>query len=118
MSHQRMIALQQKMGENFDYKATIWRMSIEANKCAKQLVEEVKEKQVPTKEDDDMDLVLDVDVSEATIRSYQWYSPDNYLRTIEQLEKARQSLNETSFTNDVLDETVRRLGDEKLPFFK
>ena len=33
MSHDQMIALQQKMGENFDYKAIVWRKCIETNKC-------------------------------------------------------------------------------------
>ena len=118
MSHDMMVALQQKMGENFDYKAILWRKSIESNKCAKLLIEEIKQKQVPPKEEDDMDLVFDVDVSEATIERYEWYSAENYVRTVEQLEKSRQSLNERSITNEVLDETARRLGNEKLPFFK
>ena len=118
MSHDRMIALQQKMGENFDSKAIMWRKAIEANKCAKLLVEEIRLKQVPEKEDDDMDVVLDVDVSEATIKDYEWYSAENYLRTMEHLEKSRQRLNEKTITNEVLDETAKRLGNEKLPFFK
>ena len=32
MSHKTMITLQQRMGENFDYKAIIWQKSIECNK--------------------------------------------------------------------------------------
>ena len=118
MSHDMMVALQQKMGENFDYKAILWRKSIEANKCTKLLVEEIREKQVPPREDDNMDLVLDIDISETTIKTYEWYSADSYAQTVKQLERSRQSLNERSITNEVLDETARRLRNEKLPFFK
>lgn len=106
MSHDMMVALQQKMGENFDYKAILWCKSIEANKCTKLLVEEIGEKQVPQREEDDMDFVLEVDISETTIKTYEWYSPDNYAQTVKQLERSRQSLNERSITNEVLDEVL------------
>lgn len=118
MSHKSMIALQQRMGENFEHKAIIWRRSIECNKSAKLLLEEVKRKQIPEREEDDMDLELDVDVSEANVECYDWYSPENYQRTIEHLEKTRQLFKESTFTVDVLDLTLRQLENERLPFFK
>lgn len=62
------------------------------------------------KEDGDMDLNIDVDVSEAAIRSYKWYSAENYMQTMELIEKSRQSLGEKTITNEVLDETAKRLG--------
>ena len=65
-----------------------------------------------------MDLILDVDISETTIKTYEWYSADNYVQTVKQLKRSRQSLNETSITNEVLDETMRRMGNEKLPSFQ
>ena len=117
MSHQMMIDLQQKMGRNYDFKAIIWKKTIEENKCAKLLVEEIKETQLPPKDDDEMDLVLDVDVSEDTIRNYEWYSPANYQRAIAELNKTREIFNDPTITNDHLDETLRRLGNERLPFF-
>ena len=110
MSHSQMIALQQKMGENFDYKAIIWRKCIESNKCTKKLLLEMKRKQVPDREEDD--------TSEETINTYEWYTSENYQRTVEKLEKSRQDLNERKFNSDVLDETLKRLDNEKLPFFK
>ena len=82
------------------------------------LVGEIKETQLPPKDDDDMDLVLDVDVSEDTIRNYEWYSPANYQRAIAELNKTREIFNEPTITNDNLDETLRRLGNDKLPLFK
>lgn len=118
MSHKSMIALQQLMGENFEHKAIIWGKSIECNKSAKLLVEEVKRKQIPDREEDEMDLELDVDVSEANVECYDWYSPENYQRTIEHLVKTRQLFKESTFTVDVLDLTLRQLENERLPFFK
>lgn len=56
-----------------------------------------------------MDLIIDVDVSEAAIRSYKWYSAENYMQTMELIEKSRQSLGEKTI-NEVLDETAKRLG--------
>ena len=117
MSHDMMVAWQQKMGDNFDYKAILWRKSIEANKCTKLLVEEIIEKQVPPREDDDMD--LDWLLTSARQQSRRTSGIVLiYAQTVKQLERSRQSLNERSITNEVLDETVRRLRNEKLPFFK
>ena len=118
MSHDQMIALQQKMGENFDYKAIVWRKCIETNKCAEKLLLEVKEKQVPDREEDDIDIAIEVDVSEATLKTNEWYTPENYQRTVTQLEKSRQILNETNDNSDVIDEALKRLENEKLPLFK
>ena len=118
MSHKSMIAFQERMGDNSDYKAIIWQKTIEANRCAKLLLEEIKRKQVPEREEDDMDLVIDVDVSEGTVQGYEWYNPENYRRSMKQLEETRQLLVESTFTADVLDETLKRLEREKLPFFK
>lgn len=63
----------------------------------------MKKKQVPEREQDDMDLVLEVDVSEGTMK---------------QLKETRQFLTESTFKADVIDETLKRLEKEKLPFFK
>lgn len=65
-----------------------------------------------------MDLNIDVDVSEAAIRSYKWYSAENYMQTMELIEKSRQSLGEKTITNEVLDETAKRLGTWKASFFQ
>ena len=118
MSHDQMIALQQKMGENFDYKAIVWRKCIETNKCTEKLLLEVKEKQVPDREEDDMDIAIEVDASEATLKTYEWYTPENYQRTVTQLEKSRQILNETNYNSDVIDEALKRQENEKLPLLK
>lgn len=65
-----------------------------------------------------MDLELDVDVSEANVECYDWYSPENYQWTIEHLEKTRQLFKESMFTVDVLKQTLRQLENEKLPVIK
>lgn len=75
MSHDMIVALQQKMGANFDAKAIMQRKKIEGDKCVQLLVEEIWQKQV-----------------------------------LELIEKSRQSLGEKTITNEVLDETAKRLG--------
>lgn len=46
MSHDMIVALQQKMGANFDAKAIMSWKKIEGNKCVQLLVEEIWQKQV------------------------------------------------------------------------
>ena len=57
-----------------------------------------------------MDLIIDVDVSEAAMRSYKWYSAENYMQTMELIEKSCESLGEKTITNEVLDKTAKQLG--------
>lgn len=78
----------------------------------------MKEKQVPDREEDDMDIAIEVDASEATLKTYEWYTPENYQRTVTQLEKSRQILNETNYNSDVIDEALKRQENEKLPLLK
>ena len=65
-----------------------------------------------------MELELAVDVSEANVECYDWYSPENYQWTIEHLEKTRQLFKESMLTVDVLNLTLTQLENERLPFFK
>lgn len=52
------------------------------------------------------------------MKTYEWYTPENYERTVKQLEKSRQILNETNYNSDEIDEALKRLENEKLPLFK
>ena len=97
MSHDMIVALQQKMGANFDAKAIMQRKKIEGNKCVQLLVEEIWQKQVRGKEDGDMDLSIDVDVSEAAMRSYKWYSAENYMQTMELREVSSKPWRENNY---------------------
>lgn len=106
MSPKRMIAFQEKMGVNSDYKVKIWKKTIENNKCSRLLLEEVVEKQVPKKVDDDMDITTEVDLKQDSIKDYQWYSPHVYESTIQNLEAVRQRMNEPNYTDDVLKESL------------
>ena len=118
MSHDMMVALQQKMGAKFDAKAIMWRKRSKVINATSCWSKKSGKSRFRGKEDGDMDLIIDVDVSEVAIRSYTWYSVENYMQTMELIEKSRQSLSEKTITNEVLDETAKRLGNEKLPFFK
>ena len=63
MSPDRGVDLQRKMGVNFDHKIQVWRKSIECNKRQLLFLEEVREKQVPDYQPDDMELVTCWDFS-------------------------------------------------------
>ena len=65
-----------------------------------------------------MDIAIEVDANEATLKTYEWYSPENYQDTVKQLEKLRKILDETNYNSDVIDEALKRLDNEKLPLFK
>ena len=49
MSHDMVVALQQKMGENFDYKAILWRKSIEATNALSFLSRKLGKNRLPRK---------------------------------------------------------------------
>jgi len=118
MSPKRMIALQEKMGKNSDYKLQIWKKTIESNKCSQLFLEEVAEKQLPERADDDMDIIVDLDLTEDTIKDYHWYDSSIYQSTIEKLDAVRKEMNELTYTDDVLRGAQTQLQNERLPFYK
>ena len=72
MSPKRIIALLENMGVNSGNKATIWRKTIENDKCSRLLLEKLVEKQITKKGHDDIDMTTDVDVRQESIKDYQW----------------------------------------------
>ena len=84
MSPKRVTVLQDEMGLTADYKLKIWKKTIENNKCSTLFLQEVVQKQISNKEEDDMD--LDVDLRQESIKDYQWYRPDIYEITMKNVE--------------------------------
>ena len=68
MSPKRMTVLQDEMGLTADYKLKIWKKTIENNKRSTLFLQEVVQKQISNKEEDDMD--LDVDLRQESIKDY------------------------------------------------
>jgi hypothetical protein len=118
MSPQMATDLQIKMGENSDFKVILWKKQIEESKSALLLLQEVKETQVPLREVDDMVLEINVDTEEKTLASYRWYSSRAYKKAESCLKEVKLAMFESLITEEVLDEAIKKLRGEKLPYFK
>jgi hypothetical protein len=73
MSPNSIIEFQKQMGENSEGKVQFWKKEIENNIMAKQLLVEVKEKQVGIKGECDMQLDSVIDFSSEVIKGYENY---------------------------------------------
>lgn len=116
MSPKRMTVLQDEMGLTADYKLKIWKKTIENNKCSTLFLQEIVEKQISNKGENDMD--LDVDLRQESIKDYQWYRPDIYEITMKNVEEVRERMNEQTYSKNVVKETLKQLKSEKLPYYK
>ena len=118
MSHKSTVALQEKMGENHDFKVKRWKKIIEGNKSALLLVNEIKQKQVPPKEENDMDVEVSLDLNEESLKSYQWYHPRVFNEVMDLLRSQKQRMNEDTLNDDVLEAVLEQLKETKLPMYK
>lgn len=118
MSPQSVISMHEKMGENFDYKVLHWKKTIEENSCAISFLEEIDEKMIPKREEDDMEIEISLNLKEENVQNFSWYTPKTYVYALSLLEQERNIMGELSFTEDVLKQTLAKLQDKKLPIFK
>lgn len=70
MSPDSTIRFQRKMGEQLEGKVKLWKKAIEENKAAVLLCEEIEKKQIPALDFHDMQIVVNVDLAEETLKSY------------------------------------------------
>ena len=118
MSPQMSIHLQRKMGENSNVKVLHWKQQIEINKSAILLLQEVSEKQIPKRVEDDMVVEITIDVAEQSLSSYRWYCSKGYKKAISVLMDVQSVMCEKAITEDVLTESITKLRGERLPHFK
>ena len=117
MSPKRVISLQEKMGNNFDFRVKIWKKSIEEKKSAQLFVDEIKESLLPKREEDYMDVEVEVCLEEDKVNNFKWYSPDVYQHTMTLMNaESRQQLG--GISEDVTVEVQKELLNTKLPTYK
>ena len=114
MSPQSIINLQTKMGENCEAKLFHWKNEIEKVKSGALLLKEVEKKQVGNHEDEEMR--VDVDFSENTVKSYEFYTPSAFRCCEEQLNVEGCDLN--ALTDLDLTAASGKIAQMKLPHYR
>ena len=117
MSPKRVISLQEKMGNNFDFRVKIWKKSIEEKKSAQLFVDEIKESLLPKREEDYMDVEVEVCLEEDKVNNFKWYSPDVYQHTMTLMNaESRRQLG--GISEDVIVKVQKELLNTKLPTYR
>ena len=115
MSPNSIIEFQKQMGENSEGKVQFWKKEIENNIMAKQLLVEVKEKQVGIKGECDMQLDSAIDFSSEVIKGYENYDKSSF----ETCTNLMESLNgHGTYTDDDLEMALSKLDSCKRPHYK
>jgi hypothetical protein len=104
MSHSESIKKQKEMGKSHDIKVLMWKNEAELNKKCVLLLEEIRNKQVPVFEEDDMELEVTIHSSESTLTSYNFYSKEVYEELNNNLFKNRDFI-----TGDELESSIRSI---------
>ena len=116
------IEIQRSMGKHFDAKVLNWKSSIEDNKNAILLLNEILEKQMPLLEEDSMDLETEFDLREVTIKSYKYFNPHVYKKLVASLISAEEQtllqVGALSFSKEALQCQIRSLESKNLPLYK
>ena len=74
MSHPMVIDFQIKMSKTFDHKVMNWKREIEETKSTAMFLQEITEKQVPLRAEDDMHTEIVLGLDENTLKDYRYYS--------------------------------------------
>ena len=114
MSPDSIVDLERKMGENCEAKLCHWKKEIEQVKGAALLLNEVKKGQVGNHEDEEMR--VDVDLSEETINSYEFYTSSAFSFCKEQFNNA--GCNPNALTDLDLTAVSERISKIKLPYYR
>lgn len=113
MSASRTVALQRKMGANFDSQALLWKKEIEQNKASIQLIEEIKNDQAP----DSAPEGTCVDITQHKLENYPTYNEERGKHVAKLLTAQNPHLSEAT-TKANLISALTHLRSEKLPVFK
>ena len=120
MSPEMVLEMERKMGKSCERKLQLWKKEIEENKAAELLLREIKEKQVTRivteRTDDDMDVEVQVDMSESAIQEYEMFDKDvfQHCRTlVSSVEKDLSCVN-----GDDIEEVIGLQSQKKLPLYK
>ena len=119
MSHRQSIRLQTAMGHNFDGKVLQWKKNREEVLSAMNLCHEVMSKQIPMFQEDDMELEIWCDLSEDTLRLYQFFTPGAYSLLMEvRTFKANDDDDASCVPDSTIQEVVAKLEGRKVPSYR
>ena len=108
MSPDSIVIMQKKMNEQLEGKLQLWKDKIVENRSALMLAREVLQKQIATP----------LDVSEQSLRLYEFYSAIGYKALKAMLAVEKERLGRDVYTADCLQAVVGTLTSTKLPFYK
>lgn len=121
MSPDMILHLQSSLGENFDSKVFSWKKDIEVKQPDVQvlnLLTEIAAKQLPKTEDVEMHIDVVLDLSEETVKDYNFYNPEVFstVKRVMESEKIQQA--STELTDELLKCVIKRCKGLDIPYFK
>jgi len=118
MSPDSMIRVQRKMGEQLEGKVKLWKRAIEENKAAVLLCEEIEKKQIPAPNFHDMQIAMNVDLAEETLKNYDNFTHEGFRLLTNTMDTARETLGDASYTEECLGVASKELRNTALPLYR
>ena len=120
MSPDSIVNFQRQLGVENDAKVLLWKKSIEENYKCLAFLQELKQKQGPICDEDDMMVDIEYDFSDATVRSYTSYAPGVYQHCNQLFQTLLGMKGNTVavISDQLLDAALNVLRKEKLPKYK
>ena len=90
MSASMTMALQRKMGANFDSRVLAWKKEIKNNRAAIRLIKEIKKDQVTEATNDNAPEEVSIDLQQPKLQSYSSYHEETGKQAVWFLEEAKK----------------------------
>ena len=116
-----VVSMQIKMGEQLEAKVRVWKTCIKDNRGSLLLCNEVARKQniPPSGESNDaMDYEMEVDLSENSLKQYDYFTPETYAKMQKLINDAKEKRGDALPSNTSLPEVLTNLETAILPFYK
>jgi len=118
MSLDSEIRIQHKMGKQLEGKVKLWKKAIEVNKAAVLLCDEIEKKQIPAPDFHDMQIAMNVGLSEETLKNYDNFTQEGFRLLTNTMDKACETLCDASYTEECLAEASKELRNTALPLYR
>ena len=122
MSHPMVIYFQIKMNKTFDHTVMYWKREIEETKSNAMFLQEITEKQIPLRAENDMHMEIVLYLDQNTLKDYRYYSDHTYKGAIEAISKTQwklgESQNESYANKDVITGALFTVNHTRIPLYK
>lgn len=100
------------MARAHDAAVLIWKKEVEFSKKCMLLLQEIKQRQVPVFEEDEMEVEIILDLSLPTVSSYEQYTEQVFAKCVQVIKKELSMAGNSVATDETLEMAIKVMSGE------